>query len=46
MDEAICNGHLRIAGAFRVVHGLQEEMLKVELFELLGPRARLRKHQL
>ena len=35
MGEAIFDGHCRIAGVLWAIHGLQEEMLKIELFELI-----------
>lgn len=46
MSEAVADSHLRIADALRTIHGLQEEVLKVESLEVFRRRARLRKNKL
>ena len=46
MLEAITDSAPSILVALRTIHGLQEEMLKVEILEALRLGARLRKDQL
>src|SRR5262249_3062102 len=46
MREAVVDGALRVGLALRAVHGLQEEMVEGERLEALGPRERLRVHEL